>query len=158
MRDRNEANLRGRIGKSAPRYTAATSTAQSRAAFSLCTNQTYVKADGTEVERATWHNVVVWGKAADNAAKYLVAGQQVEVSGRIQNREYEDKEGNTRYVTEVVANNIEYGRKPGVTASATPAATPTATPAATPTVTKRQQTTVRRKSAPNFEIEQDDVF
>lgn len=138
MRDKNEVNLRGRLGQSAPKYTAGTGTAQSRAAFSLCTNQTYVKADGTEVERATWHNVVVWGKAADNAAKYLVAGQQVEVGGRIQNREYEDKEGNTRYISEIVAQNIEYGAKPkSVTASASAPETPIAT--------KQQKTVVRKR-------------
>jgi single-strand DNA-binding protein len=155
MRDKNEANLRGRLGAEAPKYTASNGEVQSRASFSICTNYTYVTKDGTEKSKPEWHRVVVWGKAADNAAKYLVAGQQVEVNGRIQNREYEDKEGNTRYVTEVVASNIEYGRKPqAVTATAAPSPTPqVATPAPT-----RQQTVVRRRGAPQITLEENDAF
>lgn len=152
MRDKNEVSLRGRLGK-APQYTAANGTVQSRASFSLCTNYTYVTKDGTEKSVPEWHNVVVWGAAADNAAKYLVGGQQVEVNGRLRRREYE-AEGETRRVTEVVANNIEYGAKPK-TASA-PAATP-ATQAG-PVVVKRQQTVVRKKSASQIVLDEDDAF
>lgn len=138
MRDRNEVNLRGRLGK-APQYTPAAGNVQSRASLSVCTNYTYVAKDGTEKSRPEWHNVVVWGKTADNAAKYLVGGQQVEISGRLQRREYEANDGTTRQVTEVVASQIEYGLKPKAV---------TATPEAKsqPVATKRQQTVVRRKA------------
>lgn len=155
MRDKNEANLRGRLGAEAPKYTASNGNVQSRASFSICTNYTYVTKDGTEKSKPEWHRVVVWGKAADNAAKYLVAGQQVEVNGRLQNREYEAKDGTTRYVTEVVASNIEYGRKPQTAATT---AAPVATPEARPTVTKRQQTVVRRKGSQQITLEEDDAF
>jgi single-strand DNA-binding protein len=150
MRDKNEVSLRGRLGK-APQYTAGSGTVQSRASFSLCTNYTYVTKDGTEKSVPEWHNVVVWGTAADNAAKYLIGGQQVEVNGRLRRREYEDNEGTTRRVTEVVANNIEYGAKPKA-AAATPVAE------SRPVAVKRQQTTVRRKVSPQIVLDEDDAF
>lgn len=149
MRDKNEVNLRGRLGQEPPRYTAANGTVQSRASFSMCTNETYIKKDGTEVEKPTWHDVVVWGKTADNAAKYLVAGQQVEVAGKIQNREYQDSEGKNRRVKEIVAQNIEYGAKPKT-------ATVTASAGETPIATKRQQTVVRKRiEGDQLELETD---
>lgn len=143
MRDRNEVNLRGRLGK-APQYTAGNGTVQSRAALSVCTNYTYVAKDGTEKSRSEWHNVVIWGKTADNAAKYLIGGQQVEVNGRLQRREYEAKDGSTRQVTEIVANQIEYGLKPK---------SAIATATAEPVAAKRQQTVVRRKPVVEESIE-----
>ena len=150
MRDKNEVSLRGRLGK-APQYTAASGTVQSRASFSLCTNYTYVTKDGTEKSVPEWHNVVVWGAAADNAAKYLIGGQQVEVNGRLRRREYEGSDGETRRVTEVVANNIEYGAKPKA-AVAAPVAE------ARPVAVKRQQTVVRKKAAPQIVLDEDDAF
>lgn len=59
-------------------------------------------------EDADFINVVAWEKNADNAKKYLAKGSQVAVDGRIQTRSYEDKDGNRKYVTEVVANSIEF--------------------------------------------------
>ena len=150
MRDKNEVSLRGRLGK-APQYTASNGGVQSRASFSLCTNYTYVTKDGTEKSVPEWHNVVVWGAAADNAARYLIGGQQVEVNGRLRRREYEDNEGATRRVTEVVASNIEYGAKPK-------AATATVVAETRPTVVKRQQTTVRRKTSPQIILDEDDPY
>jgi single stranded DNA-binding protein len=138
MRDKNQVDLRGRLGDT-PKYLEAKEGNQSLATFSVCTNYVYVTKDGVEKTKSDWHDVVVWGKAADNAAKFLVKGQTVEVNGRLQRREYEDKEGNTRQKTEVVATQIEYGNKPkSVTASATEE---------TPIATKRQQTLIRQKGA-----------
>jgi len=151
MRDKNEVSLRGRLGK-APQYTASNGTVQSRASFSLCTNYTYVTKDGTEKSVPEWHNVVVWGATADNAAKYLIGGQQVEVNGRLRRREYEGSDGETRRVTEVVASNIEYGAKPKAAALAAPVAE------ARPVAAKRQQTIVRKKASPEIFLDEDDAF
>jgi single-strand DNA-binding protein len=150
MRDKNEVSLRGRLGN-APKYVAGAEGNQSRASLSVCTNYTYVTKDGTEKSRSEWHDVVIWGKAADNAAKYLVTGLQVEVSGRLQRREYEAKDGTTRRVTEVVATQIEYGTKPKA------ATNESAVKAAGPVVASRQQTSVRRRATePTIEIEAED--
>ena len=59
-------------------------------------------------DEADFINVVAWEKNAENAKKYLAKGSQVAVDGRIQTRSYEDKDGNKKYVTEVVANSIEF--------------------------------------------------
>jgi len=58
--------------------------------------------------KTEWHRVVVWDKSADNAAKYLAKGSKVYVEGRLQTRSYEDNDGNTRYVTEVVAHQLTF--------------------------------------------------
>jgi single-strand DNA-binding protein len=59
-------------------------------------------------EKTEWHRVVVWDKSAENAAKYLAKGSKVYVEGRLQTRQYEDSDGNTRYITEVVANQLTF--------------------------------------------------
>ena len=62
----------------------------------------------TKEREADFINVVVWGKQAENLAEYTVKGSQIAVSGRIQTRSYEAKDGTKRYVTEVVANEVEF--------------------------------------------------
>lgn len=59
-------------------------------------------------EKTEWHRVVVWEKAAEACGKYLKKGSKVFVDGRIQNRAYDDKEGNKRYITEIVANDVKF--------------------------------------------------
>ena len=58
------------------------------------------------MERTQWHDVVVWGKLSEVAGSYLQKGSEVAVEGRLSYRTYEDSEGHTRYVTEVVANEL----------------------------------------------------
>lgn len=77
-----------------------------RANLSIATNE-YSKNDNGEcVEKTTWHKVVVWRGLADVAEKYCEKGKEIAVEGKLVNRQYEDKEGKTRYITEVVANDI----------------------------------------------------
>jgi single-strand DNA-binding protein len=64
--------------------------------------------EGDWEERTEWHTVVAFGNLADNVGKYLSKGRQVFVEGRLQTRKWEDKNGNTRYSTEVVANEIKF--------------------------------------------------
>jgi len=59
-------------------------------------------------DKTEWHRIVVWGNQAISCGQYLAKGRKVAVHGRIQTRSWEDKEGNTRYTTEIVANNVEF--------------------------------------------------
>ncbi len=66
------------------------------------------KSSGERNERTEWHRIVVWGKQAENCGEYLKKGRTVFVEGRIQTREWQDKDGNKRYTTEIVANNVQF--------------------------------------------------
>jgi single-strand DNA-binding protein len=72
----------------------------------LATSETYLDRNKVRQERTEWHSVVVWGKRAEALAKFLTKGSRIFVEGGIRTSSYDDKEGNKRYRTEVVANNI----------------------------------------------------
>ena len=74
----------------------------------IATSESWNDKNGQRQERVEWHRVVVWGKRADVCAKYLSKGRQVYVEGRIQTRTYDDKEGQKRYITEVIANDVQF--------------------------------------------------
>lgn len=74
--------------------------------FTLATSDGYKNSDGQRVNETTWHNIVAWNGLADIADKYLKKGHQVAVEGRIVYRNYEDKNGVTKYVTEIVLNDL----------------------------------------------------
>src|SRR5512132_2422226 len=71
----------------------------------VATSERWNDKNGQRQERTEWHRVVVWGKKAEVCSKYLSKGRQVYVEGRLRTRSWEDKEGNKRYTTEVVAND-----------------------------------------------------
>lgn len=72
------------------------------------TERAYKLQDGTEVpERTEWHNIVLWRKLAEIVEKYVHTGDMIYVEGRIQSRSYEDKQGITRYITEVWADDLK---------------------------------------------------
>lgn len=75
--------------------------------FSLATSETYTPKGGEKQTITEWHNIVLWGKLSEVAEKYIKKGQQVYLEGSNKTRSYDDKDGNKRYVTEVVANKIE---------------------------------------------------
>jgi single-strand DNA-binding protein len=82
----------------------------------VATSESWNDKNGQRQERTEWHRVVVWGKRAEVCAKYLAKGRQVYVEGRIQTRNYDDKDGNKRYITEVIANDVQFlgsGREGG---------------------------------------------
>jgi len=72
----------------------------------LATSETYLDRNKVRQERTEWHSVVVWGKRAEALAKFLTKGSRIFVEGGLRTSSYDDKEGNKRYKTEVVANNI----------------------------------------------------
>jgi len=74
--------------------------------FPIATSEYSIDKSGTKSEKTTWHHIVLFGKPAQNLANYLSKGKQVFVEGRINNRSYDDKEGNKKYFTEIVATNI----------------------------------------------------
>ncbi|MFC4262933.1 single-stranded DNA-binding protein [Ferruginibacter yonginensis] len=69
--------------------------------FSIATNEQYKNAKGERVTETQWHNVIAWGKVADIAERFLLKGTEVAIEGKLVNRNYTDKEGNKKYVTEI---------------------------------------------------------
>ncbi len=74
--------------------------------FTLATNETWKDTDGNRQERTEWHRIVMWRRLAEIAGEYLKKGSKVYIEGRLQTRSWEDKDGNKRYMTEVVADNM----------------------------------------------------
>ena len=80
--------------------------------FSLATTDFYKDQSGNRVKQTQWHNVIAWGNLAKIVENYLKKGQEVAIEGKLVHREYETKDGNKRYVTEVVADDLVMLRKP----------------------------------------------
>jgi single-strand DNA-binding protein len=74
--------------------------------FSLATNQSYNNAQGEKIKDTQWHNLVMWGKLAETAAKYLKKGAEITADGKIVYRTYDTKEGQTKYITEIVVSDF----------------------------------------------------
>jgi len=74
--------------------------------FSIATSETYKNRQGERVTSTEWHNVVLWSPLAEIAEKYLSKGKQVYIEGKLTTRSWEDKDGNTRYTTEVVGREL----------------------------------------------------
>lgn len=77
-----------------------------KATFPLATTETYRDRDGQRIEQTEWHNVVLWRGLAELAEKYIRKGKQLFIEGKLRTRSWEDRDGNKRYTTEVVADNI----------------------------------------------------
>ena len=78
------------------------------ASLNIATTERRKDKDGNWGEHTEWHKVSLFGKTADNAAKFLKKGRQVYVEGRLQTRKWQDKEGQDRYTTEVVADEVKF--------------------------------------------------
>ena len=74
--------------------------------LSLATNENYKDANGNKQTKTDWHTLIAWGKTADIAEKYLEKGKEIAIQGKLSSRIYETKEGEKRYVTEVIVNEI----------------------------------------------------
>jgi single-strand DNA-binding protein len=90
--------------------------------FPLATSEVWTDPEGNRQERTEWHNVVVWGKQAETCGQYLAKGRQVFVEGSIRTRTYDDKDGNRRYMTEIIAQRVQFlgGGGRGAEAAAPP--------------------------------------
>lgn len=77
------------------------------ASFPLATSETYRNKDNQKVTNTEWHNIVVWRGLADVAEKYVKKGNPLYIEGKIRTRSWDDKDGNKRYTTEIVADNMQ---------------------------------------------------
>jgi len=77
------------------------------ATFSLATKEYWTNKEGGKEERTEWHRIVAWGRLGEICGEYLHKGRQVYVEGRIQTRAWEDRDGNKRYTTEIVAQIMQ---------------------------------------------------
>ena len=101
----NKAIIIGRLGADPEvRYTPAGSTVSN---FNVATNNAWKDKDGNKKEDTTWHRIVAWNKLAEIVKEYVKKGHRVYVEGRITTRSWEDQNGQTRYTTEIVANQIQ---------------------------------------------------
>jgi len=102
----NKVILVGRLGKDPEtRYT---SSGQAVCNFSLATDETYKDRAGERQKRTEWHRIVAWGKKAEFAQQYLHKGSLIYLEGRIQTRQWDDKEGQKRTTVEIVANDFRF--------------------------------------------------
>jgi len=76
--------------------------------FSIAVNRSYKGSDGEFKKEVAFFNIVVWGKAGENCAKYLAKGRPALVEGRLTNRSYETQDGQKRNITEIVADNVQF--------------------------------------------------
>ncbi len=111
----NKVILIGNLGKDPEVRTLESGTKV--ATFSLATNESFKGKDGNRVEQTEWHNIVLWRALADLAEKYLRKGNQIYLEGRIKSRSWEDKEGNRKYITEIVGDNMTFLGKPSESTS-----------------------------------------
>jgi single-strand DNA-binding protein len=145
MSSLNKVMLIGRLGKDPEvRHTPEGTPV---ATFSLATSDFWVDKSGTRQERTEWHNIVAWNKLAELSRRYLAKGRQVYVEGKIRTREWDDKDGNKRRTTEIIANQILFvGARPEQ-AEAGPTATPVTQRGAQPA----------EEVTPETEITDDDI-
>ena len=74
--------------------------------ISIATNEVYYKDNGDKVEQTQWHRVTAWGKTADIIERFVTKGKEIAIEGKLTHRSYDDKDGNKRYITEVIANEL----------------------------------------------------
>jgi len=101
---KNRVTLIGNLGQDPEVKT--TETGKKVTHFTLATDDGYKNSEGQKVSETTWHNIVAWNGLAEIAGNYLKKGNQVAVEGRIVYRTYDDKNGATRYITEIVLNDL----------------------------------------------------
>ena len=106
----NKVILVGNVGKDAEvRYL---DNGVAVATFPLATSENYTAKSGEKITNTEWHNIVAWRGLAEMAGKYIQKGKQLYIEGRIRTRSYDDKDGVKKYMTEILADNIQLlGRK-----------------------------------------------
>lgn len=107
----NKVFILGHLGADPDlRYTA---NGQAVCTFNVATSEQWTDKSGQRSEHTEWHRIVVWGKQADNCKRYLAKGRQVHIEGKLKTRQWTDKDDVTRYITEVIAESVQFlGGKP----------------------------------------------
>lgn len=106
MASLNKVLILGNLG--ADPELAYTQGGQPVAHFNVATNEVWTDRDGNRQERTEWHRVTVWGKQAEHCKEYLRKGRTVFVEGRLRTRQWEDRQGQKRFTTEIVAQNVQF--------------------------------------------------
>ena len=101
---KNKVQLIGNLGNTPEVRN--TESGKKLARFSVATNETYRNAKGEKVTETQWHNIIAWGSVAGIVEKYLTKGSEVALEGKLVNRNYTDKEGNKKYITEIQVNDL----------------------------------------------------
>ena len=101
---KNKVQLIGNLGNKPE--VKETESGKKLATFSIATNESYRNAKGEKITETQWHRVVAWGKVAEIAEKWLDKGKEVAIEGKLVYRNYTDKDGNKKYVTEVQVNEL----------------------------------------------------
>jgi len=101
---RNKVQLIGNLGQDPEIITL--ESGKKLAKFSVATNESYKNNKGERVTDTQWHNIVAWGKTAEIIESYVTKGKEIAIEGKLTTRSWDDKEGNKRYTTEVVCNEI----------------------------------------------------
>lgn len=107
----NKVILIGNLGADPElRYTA---TGTAVANFNLATKDTWTSKEGNKEEKTEWHRIVAWARLAEICGEYLAKGKQVYIEGKMRTRSWEDRDGNKRYTTEVLAQTMQMLGSPG---------------------------------------------
>lgn len=101
----NKVILVGNVGKDPEVHFIEANVAVAR--FPFATSETYRSKDGERITTTEWHNVVLWRGLAEVADKYVKKGSQLYIEGKIRTRSYDDRDGNKRYITEIIADNMQ---------------------------------------------------
>ncbi len=107
----NKVMIIGRLGQNPEkRYT---SSGEPVTTFSVATSEFSRDKEGNRQEKTEWHRIVVFGKSAESCSTYLAKGSLAYIEGRLQTNKWQDKQGNDRYTTEIIANNVRFLDKKG---------------------------------------------
>ena len=101
---RNKVQLIGNLGNDPEIITL--DSGKKLAKFSIATNESYKNTMGEKVTDTQWHNVIAWNKTAEIIEKYVTKGNEIAIEGKLTSRSYESKEGEKKYITEVVCNEF----------------------------------------------------
>lgn len=101
---RNKVQLIGNLGSDPEIVTL--ESGKKIAKFAIATNENYKNTQGEKVTDTQWHNLIAWNKTADIVEQFVTKGKEIAVEGKLTSRSYEDKAGQTRYITEVVVNEL----------------------------------------------------
>jgi single-strand DNA-binding protein len=101
---RNKVQLIGNLG-SQPEVVTLES-GKKLAKFTMATNESYRNSKGEKVTDTQWHNIIAWGNTANIIEQYVNKGEELAIEGKLTSRSYDDKEGNKKYITEIVVNEV----------------------------------------------------
>ncbi|MBP4141062.1 single-stranded DNA-binding protein [Flavobacterium sp. I-SCBP12n] len=101
---KNKVQLIGRVGQDPEVKTL--EGGKKIATITIATNDAYYKENGDKVEQTEWHRVTAWGKVAEIIEKFVTKGREIGIEGKLTHRSYDDKNGEKRYITEIIANEV----------------------------------------------------